>query len=94
MVVYGDPNADTATAKPIVSGLTMADVTVTYSNYQGIQLSSKATVSITNFKFQFSVPLIGGQITLPPYQTSLPGESAGHVPCDGGGLASCPIIPS
>jgi Flp pilus assembly protein TadG len=94
MVVYGDPNADVATAKPIVSGLTMADVTVTYSNYQGIQLSSKATVSITNFKFQFAVPLIGGQITLPPYQTSLPGESAGHVPCDGGGLASCTIIPS
>jgi Flp pilus assembly protein TadG len=87
MVVYGDPNANPATATPIVSGLTTNDVTVAYANYNGVQLSSKATVSIANasgqtYKFQFAIPLIGGTLTMPAYKTTLPGESAGYVPCD------------
>ena len=104
MVVYGDPNANPATASPVVSGLTTNDVTVAYQNYNGIQLSARATVSITNptsgqnYKFQFAVPLIGGTLTMPSYKTSLPGESAGWVPCDnpaaGTPLAACNIIPS
>ena len=99
MVVYGDPNANPGTATPVVNGLTINDVDVQYSNYQGIQLSSKATVAIKNaggqtYQFQFSVPLLGGTFSMPSYQTSMPGESAGHVPCDGGGLTSCFIIPS
>jgi Flp pilus assembly protein TadG len=98
MVVYGDPNADPVTATAVVPGLTTNDVQVTYSNYSGIQLSSKATVAIKNgggqtYQFQFSVPLIGGTVSMPSYQTSLPGESAGHVPCDGGGLTPCTIVP-
>lgn len=98
MVVYGDPNAG-AGATPVVSGLTTNDVQVTYSNYTGIVLSSKATVSIKNsggqtYQFQFNVPLIGGTYNMPDYRTSLPGESAGYVPCDGGGLNSCTIIPN
>ncbi len=97
MVVYGDPNANPGTATPIVSGLTTNDVAVTYANYNGIQLSSKATVSITNYQFRFSVPLIGSTLTLPAYQTSLPGESAGFVPCDiasGTPAVPCNIIPN
>lgn len=99
MVVYGDPNANPATATPVVTGLTTNDVQVTYQNYTGVVLSSKATVAIKNasnqtYKFQFNVPLIGGQYTMPEYKTSLPGESAGYVPCDGGGVASCGIIPN
>ena len=104
MIVYGDPNANPATASPVVSGLTTNDVTVVYQNYNGIQLSARATVSITNptsgqnYKFQFAVPLIGGTLTMPSYKTSLPGESAGYVPCDnpapGAPLAPCTIIPS
>ena len=82
MVVYGDPNANTATAQPVVTGLTMANVALEYQNYNGIQLSSRATVSITGASFKFAVPLVGGTITLPAYRTSSVGESAGFVPCD------------
>lgn len=97
MVVYGDPNADPSSATPLVSGLTTSNVQVEYQNYNGVQLSSRATVSITGYNFQFSVPLIGGSMAMPAYRTSLPGESAGYVPCDNGSpspLASCNIIPN
>jgi Flp pilus assembly protein TadG len=96
MVVYGDPNADPVTATPVVNGLTMGAVNVEYQNYNGVLLSSRATVSISNFQFQFSVPLIGGTMTLPAYRTSQVGESAGFVPCDvptANPMASCNIIP-
>lgn len=103
VVVYGDPNANPATATPVVSGLTTNDVQVVYANYNGVQLSARATVSITNasgqnYRFQFAIPLIGGTLTMPAYKTSLPGESAGYVPCDnpapGAALTSCNIVPS
>ena len=97
MVVYGDPNANPGTATPVVSGLTTGNVTVSYANYNGIQLSARATVSITNYQFRFAVPLIGGTLTMPSYRTSLPGESAGMVPCDiptATPLAPCNIIPN
>jgi Flp pilus assembly protein TadG len=97
MVVYGDPNANPATATPVVSGLTTGNVTVEYQNYNGLQLSARATVSITNYNFQFSVPLIGGTVAMPAYRTSLPGESVGYVPCDvpsANPLAPCSIIPN
>jgi Flp pilus assembly protein TadG len=97
MVVYGDPNANPATATPVATGLTTANVTIEYQNYNGILLSSRSTVSITNYQFQFSVPLIGGTLTMPAYRTSLPGESAGFVPCDVPSAtpsAPCNIIPN
>jgi Flp pilus assembly protein TadG len=95
MVVYGDPNVSSGT--PVVSGLTTANVAVNYQNYNGLQLSSRATVTITGYQFQFSVPLIGGTLDMPIYSTSLPGESAGYVPCDvpsGTPFAPCNIIPN
>ncbi len=94
MVVYGDP---AGSGQPIVNGLTTSNVSLEYQNYNGLQLSSRATVSITNFQFQFSVPLLGGTMNLPAYRTSLPGESAGYVPCDvptASPLAPCNIIPN
>lgn len=95
MVVYGNPAGGT---KPVVNGLTTNNVVLEYVNYNGVQLSSRATVKIQNYKFNFSVPLIGGTLTMPAYRTSLPGESVGYVPCDVGGggnpLASCNIIPN
>jgi len=97
MVVYGDPNANPATATPVVSGLSTGDVNVQYQNYNGVLLSSRASVSISNYQFQFAVPLIGGTISMPAYRSSLPGESAGFVPCDlpsGTPLAPCNIIPN
>jgi Flp pilus assembly protein TadG len=82
MVVYGDPNANTSTATPLVPGLSMSNVALEYQNYNGILLSSRATVSITGMNFQFAVPLVGGTLALPAYRTSSVGESAGFVPCD------------
>lgn len=102
MVIYGDPFANPATASPIVTGLTTGDVSVTYNNSNpdnGIQLSDRATVSITGYQFRFAIPLVGGTLTMPNYRTSMPGESFGFVPCDnpaaGASLAACTnIIPN
>jgi Flp pilus assembly protein TadG len=95
MVVYGNPAGGTT---PLVNGLTTSNVGIEYVNYDGVELSSRTTVKITNYKFNFSVPLIGGTINMPAYRTSLPGESVGFVPCDVGGsgnpLASCSIVPN
>jgi len=58
---------------------------------------ARSIVSISNDQFQFSIPLLGGTMTLPAYRTSLPGESVGYVPCDvpaGNPLAPCNIIPN
>jgi Flp pilus assembly protein TadG len=102
MVVYGDPNANPATATPVATGLTTNDVVVEYNDpdpNNGIQLGDRASVSITNFKFKFAVPLVGGTINMPTYKTSMPGEALGFVPCDnptaGNSLAPCTnIIPN
>lgn len=94
VAVYGDPAGGTT---PIVSGLSTSNVQIDYENYHGLQLSSRASVQINNFQFQFSVPLLGGTMTMPAYRTSLPGESAGYVPCDvpaANPLAPCNIIPN
>lgn len=97
VVVYGDPNANPSTAQPVVPGLTTSNVNVEYQNFNGILLSSRATVSISGYNFQFAVPLIGGSITMPAYRTSLPGESAGFIPCDlpsSNPYAPCSIVPN
>ena len=97
MVVYGDPNANPGTAIPVVAGLTTANVQVDYANFNGIQLSARDSVSIINYQYQFSVPLVGGTITMPAYRTSQTGESAGFVPCDipnATPFAPCNIIPN
>jgi Flp pilus assembly protein TadG len=97
MVVYGDPNANPATATPVAAGLTTSNVQVDYVNFNGIQLSARASVSIINYQFKFSVPLVGGTLNMPSYRTSQTGESAGYVPCDIGAgtpYAPCNIIPN
>jgi len=92
----GTRNANPATATPVAPGLTTSNVNVQYQNYNGILLSSRATVTITGYQFQFYIPMLGAAITMPSYRTSLPGESAGFVPCDipsGTPSAPCNIIP-
>jgi Flp pilus assembly protein TadG len=84
MVVYGNPNG---TGTPVVSGLTTNDVQVYYNQPNGLQLGSRATITITNtstgnYKFKFAVPLVGGTITLHSYKTTMAAESLGYVPCD------------
>jgi len=50
MTVYGDPNADTTTATPVVLGLTTSNVSLTVGFSNGVP--STMTVSIVNFSVQ------------------------------------------
>lgn len=75
VVVYGDPAGGT---QPLVDNLTTENVQVQYSNFS----LGKGTVSvgIVNYKFQMVIPLVGGQINMPAYSTTLTGENVGLVP--------------
>jgi len=61
-----------------VSGLQPSNICVEYSNFGVAQ--GTVTVSIQNFTYNFSIPLLTRVITLPPYRTTVPGESAGASP--------------
>jgi len=37
-------------------------------------------VTITNYTFQFTVPIVGTSIQMPDYETTLTAESAGVMP--------------
>ena len=58
MTVYGDPNANSSTATPVVNGLTTSNVQLTVTFANGVP--STTAVSITNFQVQ-SYPV---QVTL------------------------------
>src|ERR1044071_7610887 len=60
VVVYGDPAGGT---KPVVPNLTTGNVSVNYSSFA--LNKGTATVGITNYKFQFVLPLLGTTITMP-----------------------------
>ena len=77
VVVYGDPAGGD---KPVVTNLTTANVQVEYSNF-GLGAGT-VSVSITGYKFQFVVPIVGTTINMPNYNTTLTGENAGLVPPD------------
>jgi Flp pilus assembly protein TadG len=97
MVVYGDPNANPATATPVAPGMTASNVQVDYVNFNGIQLSARASVSIINYQYKFFVPLMGTTLNMPAYRTSQTGERAGFVPCDipnATPYAPCAIVPN
>jgi Flp pilus assembly protein TadG len=75
VVVYG--NAD-GSGQPLVNNLTTTNVQVNYSSFNVNK--GTVTVSITNYQFQFVVPLIGTTIDMPAYTTTLTGESVGLIP--------------
>ncbi len=75
VVVYGDEAGGT---KARVDNLTTDNVDVEYSNY-GLG-EGTVSVSITNYQFQFSVPIVGSTITMPAYSTTLTAENIGYVP--------------
>jgi Flp pilus assembly protein TadG len=75
VVVYGDPAGG---SQPMLNNLTTNNVNVTYSGF-GLNQGT-VSVSITNYQFQFVVPIIGTTITMPSYSTTLTGESAGYIP--------------
>lgn len=74
MVLYGTPTSGTT---PLVYNLTPANVTVTYSNNYGVAAGT-VSVKIETYSYIFAVG--GITLTMPPYQTTVIGESAGYVP--------------
>ena len=75
VVIYGDPAGGTT---PVVNNLTAANVKVVYSGF-GLT-GGTATVSITNYEFQFVLPIVNANIQMPNYSTTLTAESAGLIP--------------
>ena len=94
VVVYGEANLDSScnpTGSPLINGLTTGNVTVTYEGADddndpntpatpyGPNLGT-ATVQITNYTFNLSIPFARRRLTMPPYVTTLTAESAGEEP--------------
>jgi len=80
VVVYGNPAGGTS---PVVSNLTTDNVDVNYAGF-GLDVGT-VQVTIKDYDFKFSVPLVSKKISMPKYTTTLTGESAGTLP---------PTIPS
>jgi Flp pilus assembly protein TadG len=75
VTVYGG-TADGKSA--LVDNLKTTNVEVKYSNYKLGE--GTVSVSITNYQFQFVVPLIGTTLKMPGYNTTLTAENIGYVP--------------
>jgi Flp pilus assembly protein TadG len=75
VAVYGDPAGGTT---PMVNDLTTANVNVTYQDF-GLG-EGTVGVTITDYQFQFAIPMVGTTITMPDYNTTLTAENAGVMP--------------
>lgn len=87
------PGCDPPAGQPVlINGIQNATIEV---DFQGADLDNNptspnpyganlgmATVTIKNYQFNISIPLIHRSITLPNYTTTLPAESAGFEPDD------------
>ncbi len=89
VVIYGEtninPNTCAPTGPPLINGLTASNVVVQYQgsspNAYGMNIGT-ATVSIQNYQFNLSIPLVSRTLTMPAYRTTLTAESAGVIPPD------------
>ena len=85
VVVFGETHVDpvtcTATGPPLINGLTTTNVSVTYAPDYGSNLGI-ATVEISNYTFNLSIPFARQTLTMPKYLTTLTAESAGRIPAD------------
>ncbi len=82
VVLYNNPTAGT---EPIVPGLQLSNVTVTYSSSPDPAFAVGAgnvSVQIQNYDYNFVSPGINKVIHLPPYKTTIAGENAGFIPCN------------
>ncbi|HKU74080.1 MAG TPA: TadE/TadG family type IV pilus assembly protein [Pyrinomonadaceae bacterium] len=77
VVVYGDPAGG---SQPLIPNLATTNVAVNYSNFA--LNKGTVTVSVTNYQFQFVLPLVSTGITMPNYNTTLTGESVGWIPAN------------
>jgi Flp pilus assembly protein TadG len=83
VVVFGEthvnPTTCVETGPPLINGLTTTNVNVTYATDYGTNLGT-ATVEITNYTFNLSIPFARQTLTMPKYGTTLTAESAGRIP--------------
>ena len=78
VVLYDDPNAP-AQSTPLVANLTATNVTVTYSTTPPFGVATgNVSVKIEGYQYTF----MGFSMAMPPYQTTVQGESAGLIPVD------------
>jgi Flp pilus assembly protein TadG len=70
-------DSSTAGTSPFIPDLTTSMVTVTYSSDFGVA-TGEVSVKIEGYQYSF----FGVSITMPTYQTTLQGESAGFVPAN------------
>jgi hypothetical protein len=74
MVLYGTPAAGST---PLVNNLTAANVQVDYSTNFGV---AQGTVSVKIISYNYTFAVAARVINMPPYQTTVVGESAGFTP--------------
>ena len=73
--IYGNA---AGTGSPLVNGLLPSNVNVEYCSF-GVGTGS-VSVSITGYTYNFVIPGINRQITMPAYRSTAAGESAGTAP--------------
>jgi Flp pilus assembly protein TadG len=78
VVVYGDPAGGT---DAVVNNLATTNVTVSRSGY-GLDTGT-VSVSITDYQFQFVLPIGVASMQMPNYTTTLMAECAGTGDCAG-----------
>lgn len=79
VVIYGTDSPPSG-ATSLVYNLQPNNVSVNYSSL-GVAAGS-VTVTITGYSFPFVLPTSTTSITMPPYRTTITGESAGFIPPD------------
>ena len=77
IVVYGDEDGGDT---PMIPNLTTENVDVDYSDFA--LNKGTVSVSITEYEFQFVIPIVGTTITMPNYSTTMTGESVGFIPAN------------
>jgi Flp pilus assembly protein TadG len=81
IIIYGYPDVSGGT--PLLPGLPSATINVSIeplqSDASGTPITEKISVSVSNFQFQFLIP-IAPTITLPAFETTLYTESKGDFP--------------
>jgi len=80
MVLYGSPTAGT---EPLVPNLTRENIVINYSQRPDSPDSepfgvAQGTVSVRIERFSYNFPLAPSAFAMPPYETTVRGESAGY----------------
>jgi Flp pilus assembly protein TadG len=81
MVVYKQTTTGTT---PVAQGLTVSNVVVTYPNNTANWniKAGEVTVSIENYQFSLTIPLMATTFTLKPIKATASAESAGYEPAE------------